>query len=65
MGSGRKCSQFLKNSSSMKLNAVLIFLAESRLNECFLQQLICDLNAVSRSTKLLWKVKRMGRYAVW
>ena len=30
----------------MKLNAVLPLSAESWLSECFLQQLICDLNVV-------------------
>ena len=43
MGSGRKCSQSLKNSLSMNLNAVPPLPAESRLSECFLQQLILDL----------------------
>ena len=56
MGFGRKYSQILKNSSSMKLNAVLLLSPEPRLNECFLQELVCDLNTVLCSTILLWKV---------
>ena len=57
VGSGMKCSQFLKNSSSVKLNAVLTL---------SMQQLSCDLNTLLRSTLLLpWKTKDMGRYTVW
>ena len=50
MESGRKWSQFIKKSSSMKLNTVL------PLSKCFLQLLICDLHTVLRSAILLWKM---------